>query len=577
MAEMSGSVVDELRRVPVLDHVIATLDANELRRLEDATEWFGLPGGTTLFRQGDVGTDVYVLVSGRLGISVDRGMGGRLVHRTLPGELIGEMALISHEPRTATVTAMRDSVVLRIPGEVARELLALSPPFMSFLLGQLVERLKTTTLATRVAEAVETLVVLPIDGTVLDDGVLRSIEDAFDVLPQITQLVEGEEGDLPEGRPGSLRILIARGRDLAWSRRSLRQADRVLFVAARGSVPDAAARALAKHFATENRPADLMLVHPDTAALPIGAADWLDLFAPDQIFHIRASSRADHRRVARMVTGQAIGVALAGGGARGIAHIGALRAIEEAGIPIDMICGTSMGALVAGSYAHDLDLAEAQRRIRISFADTNAIGDYTLPIVSLSRGRRMKALFLQHFGDARIEDCWRPFFCVASNLTTGDIAVLNKGPLWRALRASSALPGILPPLIDRGEVLVDGALMNNFPVDIMQALSRGRVIGIDISADSSFRSEVEDLESRSLAWMLGRGRRQVPNILQLLMRSGLVASGLKSEANRRAADLLIQPPLGDIHLLSFDRWQAAIEAGYVGTRQALQALPTPFF
>ena len=570
-------IIDQLRRVPVLDRVIDTLAPEAVARLTEAVEYFGLPGGTTLFRQGDVGSDLYVLTRGRLGVLVDRGMGGRLVHRTLPGELIGEMALISHEPRTATITATRDSELLRIPGAVAKELLASSAPFMELLLAQLVDRLKVTTLHDTVTAAAETLAVVPIDDTVLEDDLLGLIEDAFAVLPQATELVDQLHAEPPESSAGALRVFIAQGRDLAWNRQSLRQADRILLVATRGSMPDAHARQVLDEIKRDNRAADLMLIHPDDARYPAGATDWLDLFAADQIFHVRAHDREDHRRVARMVTGQAIGVALAGGGARGFAHIGALRALAEAGIPVDMICGTSMGALVGGCFAHDVDLAEVERRVRVSFVDNHPIGDYTVPFVALSKGRRMTALLRQHFDDDLIENCWRSFFCVSSNLTTGDVQVHRSGPMWRALRASSSLPGIVPPVVENGEVLVDGALMNNFPVDIMAALTRGRVIGIDVAAGVEFRAEEQDIESRSLFWMMGRGRHKMPNILKLLMRSALVASGIRSEANRRAADLLVQPELGTIDLLSFDRWQEAIEAGYESTKRVIEALPEPFF
>lgn len=583
--DVPDAIIAQLRRVPVLDAVIDGLTPAQVERLEAGTLWYGLPGGATLFRQGDVGTDVYLLVAGRLGVQVERGGGGRLVHRTRPGELIGEMGLISHEPRTATITAMRDSELLCIPGPLAGELLAASPPFMQFLLLQLVERLRTTTLGDALV-AVETIAVVPLDAGAIDDAAARLIERAFAALPQPATVIDQRSGGSiePDGGAAGLRVVIGRDRQSAWSLQSLRQADRVLFVARAGSDPDGHARALLSRLAQQNRPADLMLVNPAGAARPGGATRWLEpgpglepgLFAPDQIFHVHAGDLADHRRVARLAAGQAVGVVLAGGGARGFAHIGALRALEEAGIPVDLIGGTSMGALVGGSVAHDTDLAQVERRVHYSFVLNRPIGDYTLPLVSVSRGRRMTTMLRHHFGEARIENLWRGFFCVSSNLTTGDVQVHRDGLLWRALRASSSLPGIVPPLIERGEVLVDGALMNNFPVDVMRALARGRVIGIDLSAGTTFRSEEAEIEARSLLWMLGPGRRKVPNILKLLMRSSLVASEARSAANRRAADLLIQPELGPIDLLSFDRWAQAIAAGHDGTRRALEALPTPF-
>lgn len=574
---MSNSKADRFAQVPVLRAVLAGFDASEVAALEDGAEWYGVPGGTSLFEQGERSSDVFVLLAGRLGVLVDRGLGPRLVHHTLPGEIVGEMAMISHEPRTATITALRDSEVLRIAGPLARRLLANSPPFMAFLLGQFSTRLKTTTVGEVWRVGVEAIAVVPIGDDPIDDATAQTIASGFAALRRPVLVVDRPEAEaVARSADDALRVDIARDRHGAWGQRAVRQADRVLFVARAGSRPDALAAARVADLARRGKPADLMLVNPATSAHAAGGRLWLDHFAPDQIFQVRRNDAADHRRVARLATGNAIGLVLAGGGARGFAHIGAMRALGEAGIPIDLVCGTSMGALVGGTAAFDVDLEEVKRKVHDSFVLNRPIGDYTLPLVSLARGRRMSALFAKHFGDADIVDCWRTFFCVSTNLSTGRAHLHREGPLRRALRASASLPGIVPPLVEGTDVLVDGGLMNNFPVDLMAALSRGRTIGIDIAAGAVFRADEPEIESRSIAWMLGPGRHKVPNILKLLMRSGLVASEPVCEANRRLADLLIQPDLGTIDLLSFARYDEAIEAGYRGTMAVLEALPTPF-
>ncbi|WP_375382428.1 patatin-like phospholipase family protein [uncultured Sphingomonas sp.] len=566
-----------LAQVPVLRQVLTGLDAFEVAALEDGVLWYGVPGGTTLFEQGEHERDVFVLLDGRLGVFVDKGLGRRLVHHSVPGEFIGEMALISNEPRTATVVALRDSEVLRIPAALADRLLAPSPPFMAFLLGQFSARLKTMTIGETRPMGVESVAVVPIGDDPIDDAAADEIARAFRALGGDVIVVDqrdAETGTLAAA--GALRVDIARDRRVVWATRAIRQADRVLFVATAGSRPDSPAVAELAALARRTKPTDIMLVNPAGNAHAAGGRLWLGHFAPDQIFHVARGDAADHRRVARLVTGRAVGLVLAGGGARGFAHIGAMRALAEAGISADLICGTSMGALVGGTAAYDVDLDEVKRKVHDSFVLNRPIGDYTLPLVSLARGRRMSALFAKHFGDADIVDCWRTFFCVSTNLSTAKAQIHREGPLRRALRASSSLPGIVPPLVEGNDVLVDGGLMNNFPVDLMAALSRGRVIGIDIAAGTVFRADEPEIEARSLAWMLGPGRHKVPNILKLLMRSGLVASEPRCESNRRLADLLVRPDLGTIDLLSFNRYEEAIAAGYHGTLAALEALPVPF-
>ena len=565
-------------QIPVLKAVLDELTPAEMTALEDGAEWYGLPGGTILFEQGDRSHDVFVLLDGRLGVFVDRGVGGRLVHHTVPGEIIGEMAMIGREPRSATIVAIRDSEVLRIPGPLAERLLASRPPFMAFLLGQFSARLKSTTSGEARPIGIESIAVVPIGDGAIDAAAAAVIAAGFRALRRSVEVFDRDEmaGDLP-GAADGLRIDIARDRRESRAARAIRQADRVLFVAQAGMRADAAAGAQIAALARRGKPADLMIVNPSGSRHASGGRLWLDHFAPDRIFQVADGDAADHRRVARLATGSAIGVVLAGGGARGFAHIGAMRALGEAGVPIDMIGGTSMGALVGGSAAYDVDLDEVTRKVHDSFVLNRPIGDYTLPLVSLARGRRMSALFAKHFGDADIVDCWRNFFCVSTNLSTASAQIHREGSLRRALRASASLPGIVPPLVEGTDVLVDGGLMNNFPVDLMKAQSRGRVIGIDIAAGSTFRADEADIETRSLAWMLGPGRHKMPNILKLLMRSGLVASEPLCAANRLLADLLIRPDLGTIDLLSFNRYDEAIEAGYRATMTALEALPTPFF
>ena len=137
--------------------------------------------------------------------------------------------------------------------------------------------------------------------------------------------------------------------------------------------------------------------------------------------------------------------------------------------------------------------------MRRSFVDTNPLNDYTLPLVSLVSGRKVTRLLRREFDDSRIEDLPLPFFCVSSNLSSGQLAVHRRGELWRWLRASVAIPGVLPPVVHHGELFVDGATINNLPVDVMRDMpASGRVIGVDVGADRAFTTDSVDSDAPPL-------------------------------------------------------------------------------
>ena len=184
--------------------------------------------------------------------------------------------------------------------------------------------------------------------------------------------------------------------------------------------------------------------------------------------------------------------------------------------------------------------------------------------MSLVSGRKVSRLLHAEFGDVQIEDLPVPYFCVSTNLSSGQLAVHRRGPLWRWLRASVAIPGVLPPIIENGELFVDGATINNLPVDVMRDTGVGRVVGVDVGADPVFTTDCVDSDAPPLWHVLKwfRSRKQRINILQILWRSGMVNSATNSIARRELSDLLLQPPLEQIDMLDWRAFDRAIDAGY---------------
>ena len=205
---------------------------------------------------------------------------------------------------------------------------------------------------------------------------------------------------------------------------------------------------------------------------------------------ITSRARAMSRASRGCSPGMAIGIVFSGGGARGFAHIGIVKALREAGIPIDLVGGTSMGGIMGGGVAANWSIEEMTRALPpLVRRRQSACATTPSPFSRCVTGRKVSTLLHREFGDVTIEDLPLPFFCVSSNLTTGHSDVHRRGTLWRWLRASVAIPGVLPPVMNNGEVLVDGGTMNNLPVDAMRELGRGPVIGCDVGGDRAFTAD----------------------------------------------------------------------------------------
>jgi NTE family protein len=241
-----------------------------------------------------------------------------------------------------------------------------------------------------------------------------------------------------------------------------------------------------------------------------------------------------------------------------------MRALQAARLPVDAIGATSIGAVIGAGWAAGWTYAEMKQRVQRSFVATNPLGDYTLPFLSLVAGRRVNRLLRAEFGETHIEDLQLPYFCVSANLTTGQAAVHRYGPLWLWLRASIAIPGVLPPLFAQGQVHVDGATINNLPVDIMRDNLDATIVAVDVGADRTFEAQGEMTEVPQIWRLLPWLRRERPrvNILQILLRSGMINSAASTIAQRELADLVLKPPLERIDLLDWKSFDRAIELGY---------------
>src|SRR5437879_1704777 len=545
------------------------LDYALLREIAHEAQWMSLPGGATLFNAGEPPDALYVVLSGCLGaFSPDDRDRRRFWGRIVAGDTVGEMGLISGRPRNAHVVALRDTELARLSSEAFNRVFRQHPEAMLRITLLTVDRLERSQSRARAGpHGARTFTLLPQTVEVDVAGFAAELVKALSGFGR-TELVWSVRAGSHTSHwfhkiesANDYVVYVSDSSPGRWSNLCVRQADALLLLARAGSDAGHWAVLTGSHESSmAPQRAELVLLH-DGELMRGVAARWLD--KQPAMAHHHVARASDIARVARLLTGRGVGIVLSGGGARGFAHIGIVKALREAGIRIDLVGGTSMGAILGAGVAQRWSIEELTERFRRAFVEAKPLRDYTLPLVSLVSGRRVSKMLRHAFGDLTIEDLPLDFFCVSSNLTTGHSVVHRRGELWRWLRASVAIPGVLPPVLHRGEVLVDGGTMNNLPVDAMRELGRGPVIGCDVGADRAFTSEADEadvpLPWQLLSWL--REKRRRPNIFQILWRAGMVNSSAMTAAHREKSDLLLQPPLAQIDTLNWRAFDRAIEAG----------------
>lgn len=547
-----------------------------LAAMDEETEWFSAPAGWSILEQGEAPEGVWFLISGSLAAfkPTDRGA-DQLLGYIRPGEPVGEMALIAKEPHSASVFAMRDSELLKLSPTAFERLVELHPKMMEHMARLMLTRARMQTRANPRAEP-KVYALISTSPTIDLRLRARTLQAALRRLGKTVSIV-GEEGegmvsawfDALEHDNDAV-FLISPIADTPWFRTCLRQADRIWILAradARPSLPLLPPEEPSP--ARQFRLVDVILLHHGIERRAATTDEWRLAADAARLFHWRGLEDNDGARLARVIAGRSTGLVLSGGGARAYAHIGVVRALREAGQPFDVLGGTSMGAIIAACVAMGWDDEEIEHRIRKAFVESNPLGDYVLPVVALTRGRRVEERLAEHFGETLIEDLEVPFFAVSTNLASGSLRIHRAGMLRKALRASISLPGILPPVVEGDHaLLVDGAVLRNFPVDILKDMHRGPIIGVDVARRDGVDPEDFRDPPGFFGWIAAHGFQAPPPIASLLMRAATLA--IDPWEGRSGADLLITPEMADIDMRDWKRFDECVAAGYEAAVAALQ-------
>ena len=591
-AEIAVAARQRLHSVHLAEMAITVLGdqaTSLIPELLDVAEWVDIEAGATLFVEGAPADAAYFVLDGRLQATRRDADGAEQVIGDIGRSgVVGELAVIQQKPRLATVTALRDTTLAKVSIADFERLLVGQPTLTLLIVRRMVSRLTGATPAVRPARSVALLVVGDLQRDTLLDTMFAAVEaagtasmlssDRVDALLGRTSIAQSSATDLGDVRVSQLLsevesahahvMYVADPTLTAWSRRILHRADTVVVIAP-ANAPDDAQR-LAKTFlaaCTDIRvPKWLAMVDTASASRPTAANSSPLRSEFDEVLHLRDGNASDFGRLARLSVGAGYGLVLGGGGARGFAHIGVIKALHELGIPIDRVGGASMGSIFAAGAAIYEDVDAMTSMCATQF---KRLLDYTVPIVSLIKAKRITANLGSAFGGLDAEDLWVPFYCVSTNLTRSRLEVHRRGDLVTALRASIAIPGVLPPVPFGDDLLVDGGVLNNVPADVMRAdRSVGTVIAVDVAAPSGPGTK-ENYGLYLSGWRAMRqaaGRKQVayPGMGSVLVRTMITGS----ERNRAAikadgtADLYLDLELNGVGLLDFDKMTPVIADGY---------------
>lgn len=605
-----------------LHRIFGEFDTTMFTLLEPLLEWVEVGGGEILFQQHDTGDSLYFVISGRLQAFVTDDRGKRqVIGEIIRGETVGEMAIFTGDPRSASIIALRDSVLVKLSKHAFEQVIAAYPAVSMNVTKLIINRLRTSQGERLAPKKPVNICILA-----LHEDPLQSTSEATAFAGKIQPLlsrkgaacvVSSEKVDAYFGQPClsqtdksnpiAYRELtqwlddqesqhefmlyvtdpVLPGQALTeWTKRCLRQGDEILLLADAEQGPDLTAleqRHLTNSFQT-GAPQTLILQHPVHTDHPRNTARWLALRPTvKKHYHIRTGLDRDMARLARILSGTAVGFVLAGGGAKGFAHIGVLKALQEWNVPVDVVGGTSVGGLVAASFSFDESVDTVTRHLRKA-ALYNPTKDYNLlPFISLIRGRRIRQMLqncISDFtgqSDTGIEDSWITFFTLSSNYTQAREEVHTRGSLLKYLLATAAIPGVFPPVVEGDDLLVDGGTFNNFPADVMSRSGVGKVIGVDLNIDKPRKLNLEQIPSpaallRDRFRPRGLKKYRLPSLVSIMLNSTLLYSSARRNENIRYTDLYFNPDVSRYGMMSWASYDDIVQKGYEHASAVLQQL-----
>jgi predicted acylesterase/phospholipase RssA/CRP-like cAMP-binding protein len=589
--------------------ILHGLSRGVLESLDEVLESVHVPGGTRVVRQGQTDVPLFLILSGGLSAStVGEDNVRRVLYECFRGSSMGEALMLCDRPSPVDVDAIRDSHLLRLDRDrfcalskqhpeltlnVARVVAARAFDLVGSpeVLASFSEK------ADRLPRSMALLTVGGADVERIRHGVADALSSACVALrltrPMVQEAIASKRvagADLADHAltqwfdcltaRNDLVILECTLSDPTWLDFCLRQADRILVLldpeettsSRRGTDWWRAAK-----LGERSGHIELAVVHTRSSELPRASAAYAEWPGVARLHHVRAGEAASARRLARWLTDRPVGLVLGGGGCYGIAHVGVMKALEEAGVPVDIVGGTSMGAIFAAGLARGWPADRIMCHVRRIFASRFALYDPTIPFKSLLAGKKLDRMLRELFEDIAVRDLWIPFFCVATSIVHARPEIHERGLLRDAIRSSCSIPGLFPPFQTLKDLLVDGGIVDNLPIGVMSERCPGPVIAVDVFPyERPGRLGPQGLLSYALDWLKPSTNAGTP-IFDTLLRATLTGSKRTTEESRtsRPPALYLTPRLDRFSILEWRAHQAIFQEGYDCAKRQLDAGALP--
>ncbi|XP_014736517.1 PREDICTED: patatin-like phospholipase domain-containing protein 7 isoform X1 [Sturnus vulgaris] len=617
-------------------HTVVKRMSPFVRQIDFALDWMEVEAGRAVYRQGDKSDCTYIVLNGRLR-SVLRMDDGKkhLTGEYGRGDLIGVVEALTHQPRATTVHAVRDSELAKLPEGALISIKRKFPQVVTRLIHLLGEKILGSLQqgghplglhsssskwdAGNPASNLSTVAIMPVSEEVPLTAFTLELKHALSAVgPALLLTSDNIKQRLGSAALDSIheyrltswlgqqedihRIVLYQADSslTPWTQRCIRQADCILIVGLGDQEPTVGELERMLENTAVRAQKQLILLHKEDGPLPSRTVEWLNMrswcsahlhiHCPRRVFSKRSLPKlvemyervfqkapdrhSDFSRLARVLTGNAIALVLGGGGARGCSQVGIIRALIEAGIPVDMIGGTSIGAFMSALYAEERSYNQMRIKARqwamVMNSVFKTILDLTYPITSMFSGAAFNNSINNIFKDKQIEDLWIPYFTITTDITASAMRVHRDGSLWRYVRASMSLSGYMPPLCDPkdGHLLMDGGYINNLPADVARSMGAKVVIAIDVgSRDETDLTNYGDCLSGW--WLLWKRwnplaeKVKVLNMAEIQTRLAYVCCVRQLEMVKNSDYCeYIRPPIDRYGTLDFGKFDEICEVGY---------------
>uniref|UniRef100_A0A670KHJ9 lysophospholipase n=1 Tax=Podarcis muralis TaxID=64176 RepID=A0A670KHJ9_PODMU len=617
-------------------HTVAARMSPFVRQMDFAIDWMAVEAGRALYRQGDRSDCTYIVLNGRLRSVIQKGNGKKeLVGEYGRGDLIGVVEALTRQVRATTVHAVRDTELAKLPEGTLNNIKRRYPQVVTRLIHLLSQKIlgnlqqlrgpfpgsglgmTSSSELTNPASNLSTVAVLPVCDDVPMAAFTLELKHALNAIGPTLLLTS----DIIRARLGASALdsiheyrlsgWLAQQEDIhrivlyqtdctltPWTVRCIRQADCILIVGLGDQEPTLGELEQMLESTAVRALKQLILLHREDGPSPARTVEWLNMRSwcsghlhikcprrvfsrrspnklremYEKVFEKNADRHSDFSRLARVLTGNTIALVLGGGGARGCSHIGVIKAMEEAGLPIDLIGGTSIGSFIGALYAEERSAVRTKQRARewIMNSVFATVLDLTYPITSMFSGSAFNTSIHKVFQDKQIEDLWLPYFNVTTDITASAMRVHKDGSLWRYVRASMTLSGYLPPLCDPkdGNLLMDGGYINNLPADIARNMGAKTVIAIDVgSQDETDLCNYGDCLSGW--WLLWKRlnpwaeKVKVPDMAEIQSRLAYVSCVRQLEVVKSSSYCeYIRPPIDRFKTMDFGKFDEIYDVGY---------------